>query len=612
MFNYQVIKKACLYWLCLCLSLLVLSAAQPAEAALYGGRTPASVVAFYYPWYDIAPNYNVWDARGREMASQPANRYNSGDVEALKTHMRQAQSAGIDAFAVTYDADRTPAWTQRIQQMLENAPQGFSIAVHFEVSLMPDSKKNPQGVIDTIREIQNRFFTHPSYFRYQGRPVMYVWWPQQLGGDVQGIWNNIRNQTDPNHTTIWSVDTIDQGLLNVFDSIHFFSGAKWANNPQGEYTKLKNWATGWNNANPGKPRRLSTSSVTPGYDDKLVLPARTPEFRDREGGNYYRRAWDAAVNTQPDLVTISTWNEWFESSAIEPGRDWGNTYLDITASGVDRLKGYRTPLGDASILKTWRRSDLPRATGAAGDRSWIWGPQLNVRAREPYAESPGGSRMVYYFDKSRMEINSPGGALDVNDQFYVTNGLLPIELMSGRVQTGNNARVQFNPAQIPVAGDPQNNSSTPTYAALAGVSTLDGASNKTGDRTGQLVLETLTGSGQAGRNEGYTGENVRIAIFIREAGHNIAAPFWEFVQRRGPVYEDSSIRDGLVVDWLFAMGYPIGEPYWIKSVVGGQTKDVLLQCFERRCLTYTPSNSAAFKVEMGNVGLHYFSWRYNR
>jgi hypothetical protein len=37
---------------------------------------------------------------------------------------------------------------------------------------------------------------------------------------------------------------------------------------------------------------------------------------------------------------------------------------------------------------------------------------------------------------------------------------------------------------------------------------------------------------------------------------------------------------------------------------------VLFQAFERRILTYTPCNEAAFQVEMGNVGLHYYDWRY--
>ena len=44
--------------------------------------------------------------------------------------------------------------------------------------------------------------------------------------------------------------------------------------------------------------------------------------------------------------------------------------------------------------------------------------------------------------------------------------------------------------------------------------------------------------------------------------------------------------------------------------VGGVERDVLLQCFERRCLTSTPSNPAGFQVEMGNGGQHSYQWRY--
>jgi hypothetical protein len=43
--------------------------------------------------------------------------------------------------------------------------------------------------------------------------------------------------------------------------------------------------------------------------------------------------------------------------------------------------------------------------------------------------------------------------------------------------------------------------------------------------------------------------------------------------------------------------------------VGGKTKMVLLQLFERRVLSYTPSNDPGWQVEMGNVGLHYLAWR---
>jgi hypothetical protein len=37
---------------------------------------------------------------------------------------------------------------------------------------------------------------------------------------------------------------------------------------------------------------------------------------------------------------------------------------------------------------------------------------------------------------------------------------------------------------------------------------------------------------------------------------------------------------------------------------------VLVQCFERRCLTFTPDNSPESQVEAGNIGQHYYLWRY--
>ncbi len=37
---------------------------------------------------------------------------------------------------------------------------------------------------------------------------------------------------------------------------------------------------------------------------------------------------------------------------------------------------------------------------------------------------------------------------------------------------------------------------------------------------------------------------------------------------------------------------------------------MLVQAFERRLLTFVPGNSAGWQVEAGNVGRHYYEWRY--
>ncbi|HET9017630.1 MAG TPA: peptidase domain-containing protein, partial [Thermomicrobiaceae bacterium] len=87
--------------------------------------------------------------------------------------------------------------------------------------------------------------------------------------------------------------------------------------------------------------------------------------------------------------------------------------------------------------------------------------------------------------------------------------------------------------------------------------------------------------------------------------------FWSFMNSSGPVYQGGGfIQDKLFQNPYYATGYPITEAYWTTVKVGGVAKRVLVQVFERRVLTYTPSNPAGWQVESGNVGLQYHQWRY--
>src|SRR2546423_1449331 len=89
---------------------------------------------------------------------------------------------------------------------------------------------------------------------------------------------------------------------------------------------------------------------------------------------------------------------------------------------------------DAAFQNVWNRTDKLVADKLV-TRSWYWGPTPGETKSEQYAEGTDGVRKVQYFDKSRMEINNPNA--NKNDPFYVTNGLLTIELISGKMQIGN-------------------------------------------------------------------------------------------------------------------------------------------------------------------------------
>src|SRR5829696_2129805 len=105
---------------------------------------------------------------------------------------------------------------------------------------------------------------------------------------------------------------------------------------------------------------------------------------------------------------------------------------------------------DSAFYRVWARADEPVASGAA-QRSWVWGPVPFAVANEEYAESPTGKRLVEYLDKARMEVNDPSS--DRSAPWFVTTGLLVVEMATGQVQTGN-SRFEAHPAaDIPVAGD---------------------------------------------------------------------------------------------------------------------------------------------------------------
>ncbi len=262
---------------------------------------------------------------------------------------------------------------------------------------------------------------------------------------------------------------------------------------------------------------------------------------------------------------------------------------------------------DPAFRQVWERSDALVAGGVTA-RTWLWGPGPGLALKEAYGANCQ-QRLVQYFDKSRMEINNPNG--DRNSPWFVTNGLLARELVSGLMQTGDNTFFQRTPAQIPVAGD-QNDPNSPTYADLTGICTLAPGQNIAPAATGTIVNANLRrgqGAGTGNLGEVY---GVRYTNFDVQSGHNIAGPFWDFLNSSGPIMSGSgtTITGKLFDPTFFATGLPLSEAYWVRAKVGGVEKDVLVQVFERRVLTYTPSNEPQWRVEMGNIGQHYYLWRY--
>ncbi|MDQ6906326.1 MAG: hypothetical protein M3176_05795 [Chloroflexota bacterium] len=246
------------------------------------------------------------------------------------------------------------------------------------------------------------------------------------------------------------------------------------------------------------------------------------------------------------------------------------------ASGVDAAADFAAPV----FRFQWESVELNSPN--------FWGPLANASpgTQEAYTEAAGGKRLVQYFDKARMELAGPN---------KVTNGLLTVELKTGRMQVGDNAFEQRVPATIGVAGDP--GQAGPTYADLARLpERAPQAPNSilaTTYASGAFVQSTVTP----------TDPQLALVQYVTDPGGRfgqyIPRAFWDYL-------------NALPLPWQSVLGFPISPAFGTQLVVGGVARPVFVQAFERRVLTYTPGNPAGFAVEFGNIGQHYAQWRYNQ
>lgn len=271
----------------------------------------ALVLAKYYPWFDA----NTWTSG--TVVDPPAQPYESADRRVIERHVAQARAAGIDGFTLNWWGRDNPTDTNLQTLLSVVGSTGFKVTVDFDMN--SPFWHGPADVIDAMTYLR-RYYSHPAWVKVDGRPAISFYATRKY---PVATWASIRRSVDPASRVFWIGEGDIFSYLDVFDGIHPYSVA-WSRDPGAQ---LKSYARR-TRAHPGN--KLWVATVMPGYDDTLLLD-RADRFRtDRKGGAYYRALWQAAIETRPRIISITSWNEWPEGSHIEPSRGYGSLYLNIT------------------------------------------------------------------------------------------------------------------------------------------------------------------------------------------------------------------------------------------------------------------------------------------
>lgn len=510
------------------LSILVVTlSALSLPARPLSAQSERPIMAFYYPWWEQS------DWSYDRMSDLPSPRYAGGDEATLRRHIEQADAAGIDVLICTWFGPDEERLNKRCAQLMDLS---LAMGRDLRFALIPDQSawaplKSVNGLAGALAALERDYFPRPNYFNFQGRPAVFWFFPPSLGG--LETWQQLRQRADPNRQQFWFGGTDNFSFLNVYDALYYFD-ITWERSPGAAMNSYARRLEQFNQAN-GQNRPF-IATVMPGYDD---LKLRNGHVRERENGNYYRNTWQDAINRNPAAVVLTSFNEFYEGSHIEPSERYGDLYLRLTRELSDR---FRAEVG---------RTPAPAPAPAASERCRTF-PETGFSAC---------GRILEYWEQN--------GGLPIFGYPIGPQQGVAIEGRTIQAQKFERNRLELHPQNAR------------PYDVLLG----------------RLGAEVLDRQGRDWQQFARAGAAAPGCLYFAETGHSLCEPFLSYWRSNGLEFDGRrGISQG---ESLALFGLPLSGPQ-PEQLSDGRTYTV--QWFERARFEYHPENPAPYKVLLGLLG----------
>ncbi|WP_324144550.1 hypothetical protein [Intrasporangium sp.] len=305
------------------------------DAARHKPSVRPQVGIFYYAWYGTPHLDGAWLHWGQGQSDPPhalgstfypaRGPYSSADRRLVRAQMREIASTGVDTVIVSWWGPGSVEDRRLGPVAAEARRAGLGLALHVE----PWHGRTPAGVVAALRGMR------------------------QLGIRDVYVYDSIVDSDDA-----WRAALTGLQGFRVFAHTSLAGKARrGAFDGLYTYDVLVNDGTSFRRmCKAARKLRLACApSVGPGFD--AFRATGELRLRTRNDGRWYDHMWATAIRAAPDIVTITSYNEWHEGTQIEPARStaglydtyegaWGLTgtraeraYLDRTAYWIGRLAG---------------------------------------------------------------------------------------------------------------------------------------------------------------------------------------------------------------------------------------------------------------------------------
>lgn len=267
--------------------------------------------------------------------------YDSADPVVAEWHVKLAEAAGIDAFLVDW-WDTHNGLDKMVDEGIVAAceRQGFPFALLDERAQFHNDEAQYRAM---LARALRRYKDNPVYLRLDGRPAVYLYQVANDPGLNPETFTELKKHVEAEVGPVyWIVDKIAHHpkAARAGDAEREKCIPKeWLATPGIDsfafYSTFSNFRAHRYEELIGKYRYLV--QLAHGAGKKMLLPVHpghdNSHFRDdpyvmpRRDGQTLRDYLRAATDAGADFIMVTSWNEWPESTVVEPSSSWPDPYL---------------------------------------------------------------------------------------------------------------------------------------------------------------------------------------------------------------------------------------------------------------------------------------------
>jgi glycoprotein endo-alpha-1,2-mannosidase len=333
------------------------------------------VSVFYYPWYGPDMHWDGGYMRSELSTAQPPllGHYSVRDPETIVQHINWSESYGIDNWICSWwgpESWEDETMREYIVPRLDTSHVSYCLFYESAGLLdLNDGIYFDAAKTETFRShfkyLAENFFSDPSYYKIDGRPVVYIYLTRTFKGDYQNAIRLVRQDLltlgwnvflvgdevywgSPNTTRISTLDAITAyNMHGPHQYAGYPSQTSFIPDVAGKFSQYKLAAE--------SRGVIFIPDILPGFNDRgtrlstnhYIIPTRV--HMDSSHTSTFSQSIDMAIpyiDNSLNAICITSFNEWHEDTQIEPTivTEAVNVDMDGTTVYTDGFyyKGYGT------------------------------------------------------------------------------------------------------------------------------------------------------------------------------------------------------------------------------------------------------------------------------